>query len=140
MLLHHSQTICCKSNESEEAGILCFYIILKLHLPLRLITAWLVSYAFTSFSNSRNLDSKKPFGWYLMLLHHSQTSIKRLRVTLVAGILCFYIILKQVRETDKKITRLVSYAFTSFSNTNCNYKRYCHGWYLMLLHHSQTSK
>ena len=77
--------------------------------------------------------------WYLMLLHHSQTSIRRLRVTLVSGILCFYIILKHRHVSFFSFTCLVSYAFTSFSNGG-GWLRGCRMvWYLMLLHHSQTN-
>ena len=54
--------------------------------------------------------------WYLMFLHHSQTTRQMLRRKSGFGILCFYIILKHM-------------------SSHCAFSVV---WYLMFLHHSQT--
>ena len=74
MLLHHSQTELGAKNTANESGILCFYIILKLPQYSQMMSPCLVSYAFTSFSNVRAREADRWWVWYLMLLHHSQTS------------------------------------------------------------------
>ena len=78
--------------------------------------------------------------WYLMLLHHSQTQFSVKKIHVKSGILCFYIILKQVGGGNSLFVRLVSYAFTSFSNISREEGMMFTVWYLMLLHHSQTNK
>ena len=131
--------------------------------PLRkTIFVCLVSYAFTSFSNKvrgSKMDltvwylmllhhsqtriccmTEKARVWYLMLLHHSQTELGAKNTANESGILCFYIILKLPQYSQMMSPCLVSYAFTSFSNVRAREADRWWVWYLMLLHHSQTSK
>ena len=138
MLLHHSQTHILISWQSEESGILCFYIILKLAYMYLLLVQSLVSYAFTSFSNNIKRTPEEERVWYLMLLHHSQTRRLYNSQDNQSGILCFYIILKLSVYVLIMQRRLVSYAFTSFSNGWTGWTSGSGVWYLMLLHHSQT--
>ena len=100
----------------SESGILCFYIILKPVFGRIIISVCLVSYAFTSFSNQTALSLFTIGVWYLMLLHHSQTYQEKENWRMKSGILCFYIILKHLVNVSDRYGRLVSYAFTSFSN------------------------
>ena len=138
MLLHHSQTFCLIVNFLIRLVSYAFTSFSNDIFADVSSNQWLVSYAFTSFSNGRRA---------------AYTSN-------LAGILCFYIILKQETVTKAAADGLVSYAFTSFSNlsslplprefglvsyaftsfSNNGTKAQCirEGWYLMLLHHSQT--
>ena len=79
-----------------------------------------------------------PSVWHLMLLHHSQTISLMTQLDVWSGILCFYIILKPLGLRCARVLRLVSYAFTSFSNRGNVSQMNLAVWYLMLLHHSQT--
>ena len=119
-------------------GIFCFYIILKLPITARCSCLGLVSSAFTSFSNSPVNFICIGGVWYLLLLHHSQTSPGCSIHNRKFGTFCFYIILKQLLMVDCltptfgtfcfciilkhlfklccKYICLVPSAFTSFSN------------------------
>ena len=118
MLLHHSQTRIKELRSREQSGILCFYIILKRYRRDIGRLASLVSYAFTSFSNDACRCILETGVWYLMLLHHSQTFGAAGVSIMWSGILCFYIILKHCDGILQHINCLVSYAFTSFSNSS----------------------
>ena len=98
--------------------------------------------------------------WYLLLLHHSQTTPGLSSGQSWFGTFCFYIILKQMTLLAKRDFRfgtfcfyiilkrngcvstghegLVPSAFTSFSNRLRFSTRIIQVWYLLLLHHSQT--
>ena len=99
----------------------------------------LVSSAFTSFSNSIVPSLVGTLIWYLLLLHHSQTPHRVHLQDLSFGTFCFYIILKRQVQMDPCMNRLVPSAFTSFSNCCLVYGDIHRVWFLLLLHHSQTS-
>ena len=146
---------------SESFGTFCFYIILKREeawpsLAERLVPSAFTSFsntchsqslvfvrlvpsAFTSFSNTWSQYINQWFVWYLLLLHHSQTWSCRCSRPLRFGTFCFYIILKLDRLFDAVGNRLVPSAFTSFSNDSTIFMSLLNVWYLLLLHHSQTS-
>ena len=114
-------------------GTFCFYIILKLSSASQTHHLCLVPSAFTSFSNiifvvfiicivwyllllhhsqtshSASL-SYRPV-WYLLLLHHSQTLWKAVTVLAPFGTFCFYIILKRSSHTLQETLLFGTFCF-----------------------------
>ena len=109
----------------------------------------LVSSTFTSFSNDvfeqeiavrvwyllllHHSQTSRPSSrpnqevWYLLLLHHSQTAVYGVQLENKFGIFYFYIILKHERIDQQAIRGLVSSTFTSFSNLFRQSCRWCRG-------------
>ena len=103
LLLHHSQTTDSIIVQHIQVCTFCFYIILKPDRLTCCTPAGLVSSAFTSFSNSAASSFLNNFVWYLLLLHHSQTSCLLICLQPQFGTFCFYIILKPLFVFKKSL-------------------------------------